>query len=162
MEPLQLAIILEHYTPESDPFSSYVAGWNRAIQYVKGDPARLPLPVNVIFHDPATIVYWSDGTKTVVKCQHGDVFNPEVGLTTAMLKRYMGNDNTFKRVINKWLKHTGEYKPPVPMESATVHEAECEIPESEIPTGLPLPTEAGIYGINMTHPPQASPFYMSE
>lgn len=23
----------------------------------------------VIFHAPATIVYWSDGTKTVVKCQ---------------------------------------------------------------------------------------------
>lgn len=24
----------------------------------------------VIFHAPATIVYWSDGTKTVVKCQN--------------------------------------------------------------------------------------------
>lgn len=24
---------------------------------------------NVIFNDPATIVFWKDGTKTVVKCQ---------------------------------------------------------------------------------------------
>lgn len=70
--------------------------------------APLPLPENVIFHDPATIVYWDDGTRTVVKCQPGDVFNAEAGLTTAMLKKYMGNDNTFNRVINEWLKRTGQ------------------------------------------------------
>ena len=33
----------------------------------------------VIFHDPATIVYWNDGTKTVVK-SHGERFDPEKGL----------------------------------------------------------------------------------
>jgi hypothetical protein len=25
--------------------------------------------VNVIFNDPATIIFWSDGTKTIVKCK---------------------------------------------------------------------------------------------
>ena len=32
---------------------------------------------NVIFNDPATIVFWSDGTKTVVKCCEDDIFDEE-------------------------------------------------------------------------------------
>lgn len=35
---------------------------------------------DVIFAPPATIVYWSDGSKTVVKCSEKDVFDPEKGL----------------------------------------------------------------------------------
>lgn len=92
----------------------FVAGWNAAMQHMKHFPptsTSLPLPENVIFNDPATIVYWDDGTKTVVKCQPGDVFSAETGLTTAMLKKYMGNDNTFNRVVNEWLKRTSQYHP---------------------------------------------------
>ena len=29
----------------------------------------------VIFNDPATIVLWDDGTKTVVKCSEGDTYS---------------------------------------------------------------------------------------
>ena len=106
------------------------------MRHMKNNPpasAPLPLPTNVIFNDPATIVYWSDGTKTVVKCQPGDVFSAEAGLTTAMLKKYMGNDNTFNRVINEWLKHTGEYKPSVAP----------ALPAAETPAALPAPTDQG-------------------
>lgn len=113
-----------------DPFAR---GWNAAMRYMKNNPpasAPLPLPTNVIFNDPATIVYWSDGTKTVVKCQSGDVFSAEAGLTTAMLKKYMGNDNTFNRVINEWLKRTGQYKPSVIP----------ALPADEMPAALPAPT----------------------
>lgn len=92
----------------------FADGWNAAMQYMKhnsptSDP--IPLPEDVIFNDPATIVYWDDCTKTVVKCQPGDVFSAETGLITAMLKKYMGNDNTFNRVVNEWLKRTGQYHP---------------------------------------------------
>ena len=38
----------------------------------------------VIFNDPATIVFWNDGSKTVVKCQEGDIFDPEKGLAMAI------------------------------------------------------------------------------
>lgn len=34
---------------------------------------------NVIFAPPATIVYWSDGSKTVVKCSEKDVFDRRRG-----------------------------------------------------------------------------------
>ena len=30
----------------------------------------------VIFNAPATIVFWNDGTKTVVKCQNCNICNP--------------------------------------------------------------------------------------
>lgn len=46
---------------------------------------------NVIFAPPATIVYWSDGSKTVVKCSEKDVFDPEKGLAMAIAKRCGGN-----------------------------------------------------------------------
>lgn len=105
------AVAAVHIAATDDPFAN---GWNAAARYMENKLsalAPLPLPTNVIFNDPATIVYWNDGTKTVVKCQPGDVFSAETGLTTAMLKKYMGNDNTFNRVINEWLKRTGQYKP---------------------------------------------------
>lgn len=86
-----------------DPFAN---GWNAAMQHYRKQlptPHRMPMPINVIFHFPATIVYWDDGDKTIVKCQPGDTFSAEAGLTAAMLKKYMGNDNTFNKVINEWL-----------------------------------------------------------
>lgn len=46
---------------------------------------------------------WNDGTKTVVKCQPGDSYDKEKGLMAAMLKRSMGNDNTYNKVLKKWL-----------------------------------------------------------
>lgn len=55
----------------------------------------------VIFNDPATIVYWTDGTKTVVKCMEGDAFEFEKGLAMAIAKRFLGD--SFKREFKKWL-----------------------------------------------------------
>lgn len=60
--------------------------------------------INVIFNNPATIVFWSDGTKTVVKCQEGDVFDPEKGLAIAIVKKTYGNDNAFHKIFKTWVK----------------------------------------------------------
>ena len=58
---------------------------------------------NVIFNDPATIVFWSDGTKTVVKCQEGEVYDPEKGLAMAISKKYLGNKGNYCNEVKKWL-----------------------------------------------------------
>lgn len=62
----------------------------------------------VIFNDPATIVFWTDGTKTVVKTQENDIFDPEKGLAMAMAKKFLGNNHdyyiTFKKCLKKWEK----------------------------------------------------------
>lgn len=65
--------------------------------------AQFPEITNVVFNDPATIVFWDDGTKTVVKCQKGDVYSKESGLAIAIAKKAFGNKNDFNRVFNKWL-----------------------------------------------------------
>lgn len=49
----------------------------------------------VIFNNPATIVYWKDGSKTVVKCQDGDVFDKEKGLAMAISKRALGDKGNY-------------------------------------------------------------------
>jgi len=47
---------------------------------------------NVRFNEPATIVYWEDGTKTVVVCQEGDIYDEEKGLAMAIAKKALGNN----------------------------------------------------------------------
>lgn len=63
---------------------------------------------NVIFHDPATIVYWMDGSKTVVKCQSGDTFDPEKGLAMAITKRVYGDNGHYYELFKDWLPKPDE------------------------------------------------------
>ena len=57
---------------------------------------------DVIFNDPATIVFWSDGTKTVVKAVNED-FDKEKGLAMAITKKFFGNKGNYYNNIKKWL-----------------------------------------------------------
>ena len=61
-----------------------------------------PYPKDVIFNAPATIVFWDDGTKTVVKLMEGEEFNPEVGLAMCFCKKVMGDG--YKRWFKDALK----------------------------------------------------------
>lgn len=62
----------------------------------------------VIFNYPATIVIWSDGTKTVVKCQPGDVYSKELGLAMCISKKFLGNAGNFNNVFKKWIPEDEE------------------------------------------------------
>lgn len=68
--------------------------------YFPWDPKAVK---KVIFNDPATIVFWSDGSKTVVKCSENDIYDPEKGLAMAFAKKMFGNDNSFHKLFTKWL-----------------------------------------------------------
>lgn len=63
---------------------------------------------DVIFAPPATIVYWSDGSKTVVKCGEKDVFDPEKGLAMAIAKRCGGNKGSYYKEIQNWVEKSGK------------------------------------------------------
>lgn len=43
----------------------------------------------IIFNPPATIIFWTDGTKTVVKA-HKEPFDPEKGIAMAFFKKFVG------------------------------------------------------------------------
>lgn len=69
---------------------------------------------DVIFAPPATIVYWSDGSKTVVKCSKKDVFDPEKGLAMAIAKRCGGNKGSYYKEIQNWVEKSGKKYPGKP------------------------------------------------
>lgn len=69
---------------------------------------------NVIFAPPATIVYWSDGSKTVVKCSEKDVFDPEKGLAMAIAKRCGGNKGSYYKEIQNWVEKSWKKYPGKP------------------------------------------------
>lgn len=67
------------------------------------------IPKKVIFNDPATIVFWCDGSKTVVKAE-GEPFDPEKGLAMAYAKKASGNTGSYYNEFKKWLpKKKAEY-----------------------------------------------------
>lgn len=66
-------------------------------------------PERVIYNDPATIVFWKDGTKTVVKCMEGDTYNPEVGLAMCVCKKL------YDSKYHKFFKHYTKDAPTRPL-----------------------------------------------
>lgn len=63
-------------------------------------PSFTPSIKKVIFNNPATIVFWSDGTKTVVKRQKGDRWDAEKGLAMAIVKKTVGYKK-FNKILDK-------------------------------------------------------------
>lgn len=61
----------------------------------------------VIFNNPATIVFWADGTKTVVKAENED-FDPEKGLAMAIAKKALGNKGSYFNKIKRWTNDYNE------------------------------------------------------
>ena len=52
----------------------------------------------VIFSNPATIVLWEDGTKTVVKTQNGEPYDPEKGLAMACMRKMLSKKDYHKHL----------------------------------------------------------------
>lgn len=74
----------------------------------------------VIFNPPATVVYWSDCSKTVVKCNVNDIFDPEKGLAMAIAKRCADNTSAYYAEIRRWVAECGKDYPGKPyMESSS-------------------------------------------
>lgn len=78
----------------------------------------------VIFNNPATVVFWEDGTRTVVYChdnmkkvkktvkgkevevmkpQKSDTYSEEVGLAMALLKKHYGNGGSYNNIFRKFI-----------------------------------------------------------
>ena len=61
----------------------------------------------VIYNNPATVVIWSDGTKTVSKTHADDKYSPEVGLVLCVLKKISGSTKVHD-LIEAWVPQNGE------------------------------------------------------
>ena len=57
-----------------------------------------PRVKRVVYHEPATIVFWTDGTKTVVKCIDGQPYEKYAGFCAALAKKIYGGTSTAKKI----------------------------------------------------------------
>lgn len=57
----------------------------------------------VIFHAPATVIIFKDGTKSIVKCSEHDEYDQEKGFAMALLKHVLGNKK-YKTLFKKYVK----------------------------------------------------------
>lgn len=55
----------------------------------------------IVFSGPATIVFWMDGTKTVVKCMEGEKFERYAGFAAACMKKMFGSTSRAKAIMNE-------------------------------------------------------------
>ena len=105
----------DHYANEVDSLTFYVSTEGLSDKYTAIMKGHIPTitqvreenePVGidrVIFNDPATIVIWMDGTKTVVKA-HNEKYDPEKGLAMAIAKKYFGNKGNYFNHLRPWLE----------------------------------------------------------
>ena len=87
-----------------DALLYYIKGSNKSPSersyYMHYDIRRFIKKVK--FNPPATIVFWTDNTKTVVKCS-GEDYDPEKGLAMCICKKMLGNKGNYYEVFKKWL-----------------------------------------------------------
>ena len=93
-----------------DAFLYYIKGSNKSPSANKETAERsnyMPTDFRgfikkVKFNPPATIVFWTDNTKTVVKC-NGEDYDPEKGLAMCICKKVLGDKGNYYEVFKKWL-----------------------------------------------------------
>lgn len=57
-------------------------------------------PTRVTFNGLTTIVFWSDDTKTIVRCSNEDVYDRERAVASAVAHRMFGSKNQFKKFVS--------------------------------------------------------------
>lgn len=82
--------------------------FNSGTLYINGIPLGHMYPEikNVIFSGPCTIVIWSDGDKTIVRC-NDKKFDKEKGLAMAIAKKFLGTNKSksnYNDIFKKWIK----------------------------------------------------------
>lgn len=84
----------------------------------------------VYFNEPYTIVIWDDKTKTIVKTQGDEVYDPEKGLTMAICKKLYGNKGSYFDQISKWTNQYHEKKTNEEVAKNDIQKATTKIEEA--------------------------------
>lgn len=60
-------------------------------------------PKRIIQNGPATIIFWADGEKTVVKRKRGDKNDTDAAVAQAIAKRMYATNSGFRNVVKRAL-----------------------------------------------------------
>lgn len=89
-----------------------VTTYNKIDMLLKKDVSLSTIIVEVIFNNPATIIKWIDGTKTVVK-SNGEDYDPEKGFAMAIAKKAFGNKGNYYNAFKQWLPKNEDAESPL-------------------------------------------------
>ena len=91
--------------PKDTTFAEYC----RRLYWGQIDLAKVK-PTKILIQGTATIIWWSDGTKTIVKCQKGDKMDPEKGIAMCVMKKFMGTNETHSNYLDFAKDAIAEYE----------------------------------------------------
>lgn len=60
-------------------------------------------PKQIIYNPPATIVFWEDGTKTVVKCSESETYSEYYGFLAALGKKIFETNSEVNRIVKTYI-----------------------------------------------------------
>lgn len=87
------------------PYYEFAGGFN----FFNKDDELISVYIDkVLYNEPVTVVFWSDGTKTVSKVHAEDKYNPEVGLILCILKKIHGSTGV-RDLLRLWVPKNGEH-----------------------------------------------------
>jgi len=70
---------------------------NTSVSFTWGEPPKKsPTPERVTYNGTTTIVFWSDNTKTMVKCG-ADEYDREIAVAMAVAHKLFGSKSKFKK-----------------------------------------------------------------
>ena len=130
------------------PFPIPLAGLALA-ELMEGTVSTSPMPEvrQVIFNPPATIVHWSDGTKTVARCNEQDTFSEEVGLAMVCAKKLLHPYESFQECLDKAIRPKKTAKASVPGVASPKVKTVSKKPATTVPTEPGNPTQPQRIGL---------------
>lgn len=119
--------IPDHVNCRCKPESETMREFMKNIEFTIG---RLKFtPIRIIKNGPATVVFWKDGTKTVVKCAPETTPSDYDAFTAALAIKIFGNNSRLKKMIKVLtvVENPNKKKAKEPAETAVqVNEAAVE------------------------------------
>lgn len=97
----------------------------KARYYLESDTVETVLVIEppsiekIIFNDPVTVVFWSDGDKTLVRCNENDKFSEYYGVVAAITKKFVGNAKKIRKIIDEKGKRTYKFAMQMEFEHAS-------------------------------------------
>ena len=73
-------------------------------EYIKKATIKCYTPKRIIYSGPATIVFWNDGTKTVVKCHDMSTYNKYTAFCAALAKKVLFTNSRINRIVNNGIE----------------------------------------------------------
>ena len=97
--------VVNEFTEEQKKVLYYLIG--KVQEDAKAEKSE---PTKILVQGTATIIWWSDGTKTIVKCQKGDKMDPEKGIAMCVMKKFMGTNETHSNYLDFAKNAIAEYE----------------------------------------------------